>query len=446
MAEDLDRDARLAFLQVDPQTRPLLAEARQVLDAHIDGILEEFYTMLAGTPEMARLFSSRARMKHARDMQRRHWMDSVFAGTFDEDYLRRADHIGRTHERVGLEPRWYLGGYAFVINRITTHVMRAYRRKPDHGAKVLGAVNRALFLDMDIAISVYIRTAREKTARVLEDHARRFESDVHAAVGVVASAATELQNTAQGMASGADAAAGQARAVATAAETASTNVEMVAAAAEQLHAAIAEISRRVAESNSMAQEAVAEASRTDDLVRSLSEAADRIGAVVKLITDIAGQTNLLALNATIEAARAGDAGKGFAVVANEVKTLAGQTARATEEITGHVGTVQGATRDTVTAIHAIGETIGRISDVAGAIAAAVEEQGAATREIARNVEGASAATQDVATSIGVVRNAAGDTGSSATEVQTAAADLARQAETLRGKVDGFLGAIRATVS
>ena len=444
--EGMDRNARLGFLQISDADSALLREAKTIIEPHMDGVMSAFYGLIDDTPKMAELFSSPARKKHARDMQTKHWMENVFSGRFDEEYLRTADRIGRTHERVGLEPRWYLGGYSFVISHLSEIIVAHSRKDRRKAGALLNAVTRALFLDMDIAISVYIRTARERAAEVMNQHASRFEQDVHGMVEIVASAATELQNTAAAMSSNASSTSDQAEMVARAAETASMNVQTVASATEQLHSSIEEISRQVTESTRMSSAAVEEVTRTNEMVRSLADAAERIGAVVRLINDIASQTNLLALNATIEAARAGEAGKGFAVVANEVKSLAQQTARATEEISGQVNTVQGATRDAVEAIQAISTSISQISEVASTIAAAVEQQGAATREIARNVQGASGATTDVSANIGQVTESAGETGHSAAEVLAAAGDLSRQAETLSSKVDGFLTDIRKTMA
>jgi methyl-accepting chemotaxis protein len=178
-------------------------------------------------------------------------------------------------------------------------------------------------------------------------------------------------------------------------------------------------------------------------VQGLSAAAQKIGDVVKLISDIASQTNLLALNATIEAARAGDAGKGFAVVASEVKSLANQTAKATEEISAQVASMQGATNDAVQAIHSIGGTIGTINEIATTIASAVEEQGAATQEIARNVQEAAQGTGQVSSNIVGVNQAASETGAASSQVLASAEELGKQAETLRADVDQFLANIRA---
>jgi methyl-accepting chemotaxis protein len=273
--------------------------------------------------------------------------------------------------------------------------------------------------------------------------ADEFEASVKGVVQTVSSAATELQTTAQSMSATAEETSRQSTAVAAASEQASTNVQTVASAAEELSSSIAEIGRQVSESASIAAKAVEDAGRTNTQVQALAEAAQKIGDVVKLINDIAGQTNLLALNATIEAARAGEAGKGFAVVASEVKSLASQTAKATEEISAQIKEIQGATTVSVHAIQGITGTIGRINEIATTIASAVEEQGAATKEIARNVQQASAGTNEVSSNIAGVTKAATQTGAASSQVLGAAGELAKDAETLRGQVDSFIAKVRA---
>jgi methyl-accepting chemotaxis protein len=287
------------------------------------------------------------------------------------------------------------------------------------------------------------QSRKEKRQQAIEGYIKTFDQSVSGALDVLASASTEMQSTAQSMTSTAEEASRQATAVAAASEQASTNVQTVASAAEELSSSISEISRQVTESTRIAGQAVSDATQTNVKVKELAEAAQKIGDVVKLINDIAGQTNLLALNATIEAARAGEAGKGFAVVASEVKSLATQTAKATEDIASQVKSIQSATSDSVAAIETISGTIGRINEIATTIASAVEEQGAATKEIARNVQQASSGTSEVSSNIAGVTQAAGETGAAATQVLGAAGQLAKQGETLRADVRQFLDNIRA---
>ncbi|SDN40291.1 Methyl-accepting chemotaxis protein [Methylobacterium phyllostachyos] len=285
--------------------------------------------------------------------------------------------------------------------------------------------------------------AAAERKRAMMDLADAFERAVAGIVGMVSSAAGTLEETARRMSATAQETAQQSTHVAAAAEQAATNVNTVAAATEELGSSIQEIGRQVTGSTDLAQKAVGEADQTAALVTALSETATRVGDVVGLISSIAGQTNLLALNATIEAARAGEAGRGFAVVAAEVKELANQTAKATEEIAGQMSQIQGATGEAVDAIGTITGRIREINTVAAAIAAAVEQQGAATREIVRNVGQATAGTQQVTGNIAGVAQASEQTGRAADQVLTAATDLTRHAEQLSGEVNRFLGQVRA---
>jgi len=286
------------------------------------------------------------------------------------------------------------------------------------------------------------RHTMERAAK-MDQLTREFEANVGGVVQAVASQASQLETSAQSMSATAEETTKQASAVAAASEQSSANVQTVASATEELSSSIAEIGRQVGHSSRIAATAVAEAGRANDMVQGLLGASQKIGEVVALINDIADQTNLLALNATIEAARAGDAGKGFAVVAAEVKNLATQTSKATEEIGAQIASVQGATQNAVSAIASIGKTIGEIDQIATTIAAAVEEQGAATKEIARNVEEAAKGTQEVSSNIGGVTHAADGTGAAAGKVSTAAGALTGESSRLRNVVEQFLSGIKA---
>ena len=273
--------------------------------------------------------------------------------------------------------------------------------------------------------------------------ADNFQAAVGNIIETVSSASTELEAAATTLTKTAETTQALAGTVAAASEEASTNVQSVASATEEMTSSVNEISRQVQESAKIAGEAVKQAEQTDARITELSQAAGRIGDVVKMITAIAEQTNLLALNATIEAARAGEAGRGFAVVASEVKALAAQTAKATEEISTQIASMQTATEDSVGAIKAISTTIGRISEISSAIAAAVEEQGAATSEISRNVGEAAKGTAMVASNITDVNRGAGETGSASSQVLSSAQSLSNESNHLKLEVDKFLSTIRA---
>jgi methyl-accepting chemotaxis protein len=287
------------------------------------------------------------------------------------------------------------------------------------------------------------RAVKEKRAAALELLTQNFETKIGQLVSLLSTAATEMQAASQSMSSMAGDTSERSVTVAAAAEEASSNVQTVASAAEELSASVNEITRQVAQSAKIAGKAVADAKRTDATVQTLAAGAQKIGEVVTLIQQIASQTNLLALNATIEAARAGEAGKGFAVVASEVKSLANQTAKATEEIAGQVEQIREATGQVVDAIRGIGEVINEINGIASAIAAAVEQQGATTQEIARNVQQAAAGAQEVTRNIASVKESSTASGNAAAQVLSAASDVSKQAEGLSSEVNSFIAEVKA---
>ncbi|HKH02155.1 MAG TPA: methyl-accepting chemotaxis protein, partial [Bradyrhizobium sp.] len=270
-----------------------------------------------------------------------------------------------------------------------------------------------------------------------------FETMIGELVHSLGSASTELEASATSMTKTSDVTMSLSDSAAAASRTVTENIQAVAAATEEITSSVNEIGRQVHESTRIAGTAVTQAQKTDQSIAKLSRAADRIYDVVKLITEVAEQTNLLALNATIEAARAGEAGRGFAVVASEVKALATQTAKATGEISAQIGDMQLATAETVAEIREITSTITLISEVSSAIAAAVEQQGAATQEIARNVQQSAELSTQVASEVTEVSRGSSETSSVSSQVLTAAQSLATQSDRLKNEVEKFLGTVRA---
>ena len=316
----------------------------------------------------------------------------------------------------------------------------------------IGAMAKALLVFRDNARDkIRLEAQQEENAHRAEAErlatmsriANDFEASVGDIVAIVVDAADNLRSVAKTITEMAEMGSQSAATVAGAALEASTNVQTVAAASEELSAAIAEIGQQVARSADISAEAVAEAGKANDMVQELSKTATRIGEVVTLINTIASQTNLLALNATIEAARAGEAGKGFAVVAGEVKALANQTAKATDEISIQINSIQQETRATVASIQGMGGTITNINQISSAIAAAVEEQNAATQEISRNVQLAADGTNDVSHNIGTVNQATTATATAAENLLAAAESLGGQSQRLRAEVQNFLKTVRA---
>jgi methyl-accepting chemotaxis protein len=315
----------------------------------------------------------------------------------------------------------------------------------------VGAMARAVLVFKEGMIAAEALKARQEEERLAKERhaahvmglAQEFDTAASSAISGVADAANRMQATAGSLSSAVGQTSEQAMTVAAAAQQASSNVQTVASAAEELSSSIREIARQVTLAAQVSQKAVEQANRTGDIVGGLQQAARRIGEVINLINSIASQTNLLALNATIEAARAGDAGRGFAVVANEVKSLANQTSKATDEISQQIASVQQATEQAVAAITAISTTIQDISQISTTVASAVEEQGAATQAIARNAEQASAGTGTVTKNIEGVTQSARVGGGAADEMLSAATSLSLEAQQMRGMVQDFLGKVRA---
>jgi len=444
---DDNLNERLAFLGINETVKQSLREAKPFIDAALPEILSGFYSHVGQFPEVARMFSGPAMMERAKGLQAKHW-GLITSGRFDDAYVASVKAIGEVHHRVGLEPRWYIGGYSYIGCRILEAVSAHLRDGVFNDAVQkrnawLTALTRAVMLDMDIAISVYLDVTRCKRNEFVNDLATQFQSRVGSVIAEVATSARGIQQSAESLAQVADDSKSKALRVAAASTQTSQAAVGVASASEQLSAAIREISSQIHKASAVTREATEGAQVVRSSMQSLLEQTARINHVTDFISGVATQINLLALNATIEAARAGPAGAGFSVVASEIKSLANQTTKASEEIVQQVQHIHEASTTTDSRVTQIATTIEQINETIASIAAAIEEQSAATSEIAKNVTGTSEASNEVSRSIESVEQGAELTAVSSAEVLKIAATLNEQTNLLRQNVDAFLNTVKA---
>lgn len=442
---------RLAFFGIDQTTSTTLAASKSFLMAELPALLDSFYDHVSDFDAAAKFFRSREHMMHAKQKQLDHWA-IILDGKFDEHFQESVTRIGEIHNKLGLGTTWYLGGYRFLISGLLDAINqrlpgnRLERGLSERKYLLQTAVLKAAMLDMDFAISVYIEAGQRDRVNLLTSLARDFDAAFGNAFGIVATAASELTDAAASLKASAQETSDEANAVSEAAGKTSSNIVTVAAAAEQLAASVHEIGQQVSTANSMAEDAKQRTDQFAEQIAKLSDAASHIGTITTFIKSIAGQTNLLALNATIEAARAGEAGKGFSVVAQEVKGLAAQTAKATADISSQIENIQQVVATAVTQITMIAGVIGKVNETSIAIAAAVDQQGAATQEIARNTQDVATSTTGVSRSISDIAKLATGTGASATQVDATSSQLSQHSDRLRTEVNQFLTKLRASAA
>ncbi|WCL53601.1 globin-coupled sensor protein [Gimibacter soli] len=435
-----DRSAeRLGFFQIDEETRQSLAANGPAILAEVPSILDAFYEHLWKHEETRTILGSRDRIDGLKKKQAEHWA-VLFSGRFDQDYWQRAYAIGQAHNRIGLRPNWYIGGYSFVMSALAAVIERVCGAS---AAMVSKAITRAIMLDLEIAVTTYLdAAAADKQASMLR-LVEGLENEANAASEKLAATNRSLQQAIGDVGATIEKMRGGAESVAAASEQASVNVDAVAAATEEMSTSVAEIGRQAEQSRLISDRAVEETDRATSVIGSLGVTAKEIGNVVKLIDDIASQTNLLALNATIEAARAGDAGRGFAVVASEVKSLANETAHATKTIGDQISSIQEAALNVEKVIKAIQSVIGDVKSNADAIAAAVTEQDAVASEISRNIQEAALGTRDVSSHIGNVAEETAQVDDLAGQMETLAASTQETADQI---MHDLVAALRKSVA
>ena len=390
-----DYASRLAYLQLDAGICSRLGSLRPSIESALPVILRRFYDHARTSPKLAALLGQDANIERLRAAQLKHWM-MLFAGEFGPSFLATALAVGRAHARIGLEPRWYMGGYCLIVEQLVEVVAKR------HGAKraavdEITAILRAVFLDMDLAVSTYIETGEGDRLRaemlavsdVLDREVQTAAGEIGARAGRLVDGAGRLATTAASMQDMTSAASSSMRTIA-------ENVRTTAAASEELEASSREIASRVEKASGVTRDAVEKAAATNATVEELGQAVRRIDDVVGLVRRISSQTKMLALNATIEAARAGEAGRGFAVVASEVKALARQTEEAIQVISGESAAIRQAAAGAAAMIGEIAVRVGSASEIAGEVAMVTDQQLQATAEITRCVSEAAGHAQSVA--------------------------------------------------
>jgi methyl-accepting chemotaxis protein len=439
---------RLDLLGIDQPMRVTLREMRPFFAKSMPGILARFYDKVRQYDPASGIFKEGA-MQEAIRLQLHHW-DLIGGGEFGLAYVSSVARICQFNQNAGVAPQWYIGCRLMFVAEQLMKAVESEIQIPRFGsaaqaargkkAAMLNAIAKANMLDTEHVVGFYFGSNRQLRKDAIAEASDRFR----AIITSLSSASSQLESTARALSDNASNTTRLATVVANASEAASNNVQSVASATEELAGSVREISAQVQESNRIAASAVKQADETDSRINALSQAANRIGDVIKLITSVAEQTNLLALNATIEAARAGEAGRGFAVVAQEVKALAAQTAKATDEIGIQIAGMQTATQEAVGSIKMISSTIGKISEITSAIAAAIEEQGAATQEISSNIQRAAAGTTQVAGTIAEVSQGANQTGAASSQMLSSARQLSESTGSLQSEIDGFLQSIAAS--
>ncbi len=440
MAFETDRVRRLESMGIDDRTRAVLRDITPLARQHIGKVLDQAANKLFQYPDVVKAYKGLS-PQDVSNAQRKHWLEELFPATFSEDQIAGAVDLFTRRQKTGLDLRWYFVFYTNVMHGFIREIGPTFRKKPEQLLDALDALSSVLLFDLELAAAAYMQASEDNAAEFIKHSADDLQAKVGLLAGSVSASAGQLREAAKTMSGVADQTASQADSANHASQVSESNIQTAAAATEELAASIREISRQVEQSTAVASSAVSEAERTNTMIQGLAESADKIGAVVKLINDIASQTNLLALNATIEAARAGDAGKGFAVVAGEVKNLANQTAKATEEISAQIGAVQSATKEAVGAIQSISTTIGKISEIASAIASAVEEQGAATQEISRSVQQAAESGTSVHASIEQVSQSAAKTEETARTLLNGTDGLVAGVKSLEQELGGLSGQV-----
>lgn len=441
---------RLRFLAIDDDTRDVLKRCAPAVGEALPDILTGFYDEISRWPEINNIFGGQPGKDFAKGAQVKHWM-TILEANFDQEYVDSVTRIGNRHNTIGLEPRWYIGGYTYILAGLVSQLVKSHlsgvfvnKKKVQAFEEDVVAVLKAAMLDMDMAISTYFDSGKRERQELVKGMAEDFDENVSTFIQDMVNSSEALSIISTDIGGLSTQGLQKSEELGGASNEATENVSSVAGAAEEMMASIKEITTQVTKASSISQGAVQESQEASLTINDLKDSSSKIGEVIGLIQDIAEQTNLLALNATIEAARAGEAGKGFAVVASEVKELASQTGKATGDISEQITAIQGATENTVKVIENVANTIDEINQIANSISAAMEEQSTVIQDVVSNTQLASQKTATVNNIVGDMRESANNTQQASENIGDAASDLVQCTDNLRGAVEVFLANIKSS--